>query len=357
MSVKSFQVPATPFTSAWPPSFPSVPTSRATRVTSEANERSWSTIVLMVFFSSRISPFTSTVIFLDKSPLATAVVTAAMFRTWPVRLPAMEFTESVRSFQVPATPFTLAWPPSFPSVPTSRATRVTSEANEPSWSTIVLTVLAVRRNSPCERPAFDFQGHRLREVALGHGADHAGGFGDRVHQVADQRVDRVDDFVAHEPLTSPMLARWEIFPSLPTTRLRRSSSSAMRSLSSMTSLKVSAILPSTPPDPTGRRTEKSPFLSGGEGGQKVFLVLCFAGEQAAQHVAGQLGARHAARSAAPGAAAACFCPCPFPSPLPALELSDLRHTRTLRFCLHSNSIASEGGPCTNCESHSLRTKD
>ncbi len=43
-----------------------MPTSRATRVTSEANELSWSTIVLMVFFSSRISPFTSTVIFLDK---------------------------------------------------------------------------------------------------------------------------------------------------------------------------------------------------------------------------------------------------------------------------------------------------
>jgi hypothetical protein len=39
-------------------------------------------------------------------------------------------TESVRSFQVPATPFTIAWPPSLPSVPTSRATRVTSEANE-----------------------------------------------------------------------------------------------------------------------------------------------------------------------------------------------------------------------------------
>ena len=53
-----------------------------------------------------------------------------MFRTWPVRLPAMEFTESVRSFHVPATPFTSAWPPSFPSVPTSRATRVTSDANE-----------------------------------------------------------------------------------------------------------------------------------------------------------------------------------------------------------------------------------
>ena len=45
-------MPATPLTRACPPSVPSVPTSRATRVTSEANERSWSTIVLMVFFSS-----------------------------------------------------------------------------------------------------------------------------------------------------------------------------------------------------------------------------------------------------------------------------------------------------------------
>ncbi len=75
-SVRSFHVPATPCTSAWPPSLPSVPTSRATRVTSAAKERSWSTIVLMVFFSSRISPFTSTVIFFERSPLATAVVTS-----------------------------------------------------------------------------------------------------------------------------------------------------------------------------------------------------------------------------------------------------------------------------------------
>ena len=52
----------------------------------------------------------------------------------------MEFTLSVRSFHVPATPDTCAWPPSFPSVPTSRATRVTSEAKALSWSTIVLIV-------------------------------------------------------------------------------------------------------------------------------------------------------------------------------------------------------------------------
>ena len=127
-SVRSFHVPATPRASAWPPSLPSVPTSRATRVTSEAKPLSWSTMVLMVFFNSRISPRTSTVIFLDKSPLATAVVTSAMLRTWPVRLEAMKFTLSVRSFQVPATPGAAAWPPSLPSVPTSRATRLTSPA-------------------------------------------------------------------------------------------------------------------------------------------------------------------------------------------------------------------------------------
>ena len=60
----------------------------------------------MVFLSSRISPFTSTVIFFDKSPDATAVVTSAMLRTWPVRFAAIRFTLSVRSFHVPPTPST-----------------------------------------------------------------------------------------------------------------------------------------------------------------------------------------------------------------------------------------------------------
>ena len=129
-SVRSFHVPATPGTFACPPNLPSVPTSRATRVTSDAKPRSWSTIVLIVFFNSRISPFTSTPIFRERSPLATAVVTSAMLRTCDVRLLAILFTESVRSFQVPATPVTSACPPSFPSDPTSRATRVTSLPKE-----------------------------------------------------------------------------------------------------------------------------------------------------------------------------------------------------------------------------------
>ncbi len=125
-----------------------MPTSRATLVTSAANEDSWSTIVLIVFLSSRISPLTSTVIFCDRSPWATAVVTWAMLRTWSVRLEAMKLTDSVRSFHVPATPGTSAWPPSFPSVPTSRATRVTSSANARSVSVIELIVSASAATSP-----------------------------------------------------------------------------------------------------------------------------------------------------------------------------------------------------------------
>ncbi len=148
LSVRSRHVPETPLTSAWPPSLPSVPTSRATRVTSSANEESWSTIVLIVSASAATSPLASTVISWVRSPLATAVVTAAMLRTWVVRLFAIRFTLSVRSFQVPATPGTSAWPPSLPSVPTSRATRVTCSANEESWSTIVLIVSASAATSP-----------------------------------------------------------------------------------------------------------------------------------------------------------------------------------------------------------------
>ncbi len=81
LSVRSFHVPDTPLTWAWPPSIPSVPTSRATLVTSSAKEESWSTMVLMVSFSSSISPLTSTVILRLRSPPATAVVTSAMLRT------------------------------------------------------------------------------------------------------------------------------------------------------------------------------------------------------------------------------------------------------------------------------------
>jgi hypothetical protein len=132
LSVRSFQVPDTPLTSAWPPSRPSVPTSRATLVTSSANADSVPTILLIVPARPATSPIASTVICWLRSPRSTAVATAAMERTWSVRLAAITLTLSVRSFQVPDTPLTTAWPPSWPSVPTSRATLVTSSANAES---------------------------------------------------------------------------------------------------------------------------------------------------------------------------------------------------------------------------------
>src|SRR6478672_11521194 len=133
----------------------------------------------MVSFNSRNSPRTSTVIFLVKSPFATAVVTVAMLRTYDVRLDAIRLTLSVRSFHVPATPLTFAWPPSFPSVPTSRATRFTSEANAPSWFTIVFTVFA----------PLNFHRHALRKVTFRDGADHARGFANRMSKAIDECVD------------------------------------------------------------------------------------------------------------------------------------------------------------------------
>ena len=163
-----------------------MPTSRATRVTSAANERSCSTIVLSVSLSSRISPRTSTVIFFDRSPPAIAVATSAMLRTWAVRFDAMKLTLSVRSFQVPATPGTCAWPPSLPSVPTSRATRVTSDGER-----VELVHHRVDGVLELQDFALHVDGDLARQVAA---RDRRGHLGDVAHlagEVAGHRVDAV----------------------------------------------------------------------------------------------------------------------------------------------------------------------
>ncbi|MCG3122310.1 MAG: hypothetical protein GIKADHBN_00691 [Phycisphaerales bacterium] len=256
-SVRSFHVPATPGTTAWPPSLPSVPTSRATRVTSAAKDRSWSTIVLMASFSSRISPRTSTVIFFDRSPLATAMVTSAMLRTCAVRLPAIWLTLSVSSFQTPDTPFTCAWPPSLPSVPTSRATRVTSDVNTESWSIIRLTSFADRRNSPSSgRPstssAIAWPRSPFATAPTARVTSVVG------HTRSSIRVLMDATSSAHCPEAPGTDIRCLRRPSLPTTRQTRSVSAARRSLTARMSLKASAILPSIPGMSAGRRTLKSP---------------------------------------------------------------------------------------------------
>ena len=105
--------------------------------------------MLMVFFSSRISPLASTVIFCDRSPLATAVVTFGdvTHLGGQVGREAVDVVGQV----LPGAAHALArsaWPPSLPSVPTSFATRVTSAAKEFSWSTILLMTSLIWRISP-----------------------------------------------------------------------------------------------------------------------------------------------------------------------------------------------------------------
>ena len=254
-SVRSFQTPETPLTWAWPPRFPSVPTSRATRVTSSAKLESWSTIVLTVFLSSSTSPLTSTVTFFERSPFATAVVTSAMFRTWPVRFEAIWLTESVRSFQVPETPLTRAWPPSLPSVPTSRATRVTSSAKLESWSTIAFTVVPIRRNSPRTGwPSISSWIRCRRSPSATASITRATSIVGRARLSISSLT--APTLSAHEPGAPATPARSVIRPSRPTTLLTRTSSRVtcwFRSTSVLNAAATSASAPSA-----RSRTEKSP---------------------------------------------------------------------------------------------------
>src|SRR5438045_5334503 len=182
-----------------------------------------------------------------------------MLRTWLVRLPAIELTLSVSSFQTPPTPSTSAWPPSLPSVPTSRATRVTSLANRRSWSTSVLTIFAVLRNWPCKRRPSISRGivcersppataRMTRPISM-FGRDRS-----------SMRSLMASSVLAHAPPASPRGARF-IWPSLPTRLLRRCSSRSRRWLDSMISLSAAATREAGPVQFAGMRAEKSPRLT------------------------------------------------------------------------------------------------
>ncbi len=262
LSVRSFQVPATPGTVAWPPSRPSVPTSRATLVTSEAKPDSWSTMVLTVFFSSSISPATCTVTLRERSPLATAVVTQAMSRTCAVSRPAIMLTESVRSFQLPETPRTRAWPPSLPSVPTSMATRVTSSVNSDSESTSPLTVRPTFRNSPrsgwvppsgpsarssirCSRSPSAIEPSTRPTSAIGRARSSI-------------RALQLSTAAPQAPSPAPTSSRSDSRPSRPTSRRTRASSPVRCWLRSAISLKIAATSAMTESPGTVSRLRKFP---------------------------------------------------------------------------------------------------
>ena len=150
---------------------------------------SWSTMVLMVFFSSRISPRTSTVIFFDRSPLATAVVTSAMLRTWPVRFAGHEV--DVVGEVLPGAGDALAPRPGRRACPRCRPRGRRGSpptAKELSWSTIVLMVFFSSRISPLH-----VDGDLLRQVAVGDGGGHLGDVAHLAGQVAGHRVDVVGE--------------------------------------------------------------------------------------------------------------------------------------------------------------------
>ncbi len=261
-SVRSRQTPATPGTCAWPPSLPSVPTSRATLVTWAAKPFSWSTIVLTVFFSSNISPATSTVTLRDRSPLATAVVTCAMLRTCAVSRPAMVLTESARSFQLPDTLRTFAWPPSLPSVPTSRATRVTSSVNSDNWSTSPLTVRPIFRYSPrngwltpllCSERSSIFWSRSPSAIELSTRPTSAIG---RARSSINEL--QLSTAAIQAPSPAPVSSRSFSRPSRPTARRTRASSPVRCWLRSATSLNTAAISASGPSPGTVSRRRKFP---------------------------------------------------------------------------------------------------
>ena len=99
-------MPPTPGTCACPPSLPSVPTSRATRDTSEANALSWSTIVLTMLPMRKNSPRNprpsiSSIMVCDRSPFATASITRATSDVGRTRSPINVLTESTQSSHEP----------------------------------------------------------------------------------------------------------------------------------------------------------------------------------------------------------------------------------------------------------------
>ena len=121
-----------------------------------------------------------------------AVATSAMLRTCVVRLFAIEFTFWVSSRHTPDTPRTCACPPRMPSVPTSRATRVTSDANEPE-----LLDHRVDGVLQLEDLALGLDVDGLGQVALGDGGGHLRDLAHLVGQVAGHQVHAVGQLLPH----------------------------------------------------------------------------------------------------------------------------------------------------------------
>ena len=143
-------------------------------------------MVLTVFFTSRISPRTSTVILRERSPLATAVVTSAMLRTCVVRFAAMEFTLSVRSFHVPATPRHIGLAAQF-----AFRTYLARHARDFGGERAELIHHGVDGVLQLQNFAARIHRDLSGQIALGYGGGHSGDVTHLIGQVAGHGVDRI----------------------------------------------------------------------------------------------------------------------------------------------------------------------
>ncbi len=130
-------------------------------------------------------------------------------------------------------------------MPTSRATRVTSEVKTPSCLIIELTMVAERRNSPWRgRPSTSSR-------MVWERFPWATAASARVTSVVGQSRSSISvltdcSMYAHAPDWPVNFTRCRVLPSLPTTWPTWPSCSAMRSLAETTSLNASPIFPSSP---------------------------------------------------------------------------------------------------------------
>ena len=140
-----------------------------------------------MFFSSSTSPRASTVIFFDRSPLATARATSAMLRTWLVRLLAIEFTFWVSSSQMPddVAHDRLAAEHAF-GADLARHTRDLARRTTPSESTMALMVFFSCSSSPLTSTVIFFDRSPLATAVV-----TAGDVAHLVGQVAAHQVDVV----------------------------------------------------------------------------------------------------------------------------------------------------------------------
>ncbi len=143
-------------------------------------------MLLIVSASAATSPFASTVSFWRRFPLATAVTTFTMPRTWSVRFAAMKLTLSVRSFHVPPTPGHLR-------LAAELAFRAHFARHARHFRRKGVELVHHRVDRVFQFENFTFHVHRdlARKIAARHRRRHFGDVADLRREVGAHRVHRV----------------------------------------------------------------------------------------------------------------------------------------------------------------------